>query len=228
MLMRQTTDPLLQYRFRPSAKNTRLQGPPCAQVNQFTYKKGQEIYGECERAEYIYQVVEGAVRGYKLLPDGRRQIGAFHFKGDVFGLENDACHRFTTEALVKTTVKLTRRSSLEKIAGMDAELALDLLSLTTESLCRAENHMLLLGRKTATERVAAFLLEMDGRLKASGIIMLPMTRRDIADYLGITLETVSRTLSRFEDRGIIAFSDTTQRLIILRNREKLSRLETIN
>ena len=82
-------------------------------LNEFVYKKGTEIYGEKEPAEYVYQVKSGAVRSYKLLSDGRRQIGAFHLAGDIFGLENGGEHRFTTEAVVETTVRLLKRQSLD-------------------------------------------------------------------------------------------------------------------
>src|ERR1700760_4863634 len=83
-------------------------------LSEFTYKKGTEIYGENEPAEYVYQIRTGAVRSYKLLSDGRRQIGAFHLVGDVFGLENGSEHRFTAEAIVDTTVDLVKRHSLEQ------------------------------------------------------------------------------------------------------------------
>src|ERR1700742_1617725 len=168
---------------------------PIVSLNEFTYKKGTEIYGEKGPAEYVYQIKTGAVRSYKLLTDGRRQIGAFHLVGDIFGLENGSVHRFTAEALVRTTVRLIKRQSLEAVAESDAIVSRNLLSMTTSNLEHAENHMLLLGRKTALEKVAAFLLEMDARLAATGIMALPMNRRDIADYLGLTLETVSRALS---------------------------------
>src|SRR6201993_4302299 len=164
---------------------------PIVSLNEFTYKKGTEVYGEREPADYIYQVKTGAVRSYKLLSDGRRQIGAFHLAGDIFGLENGSEHRFTAEAIVDTTVRLIKRQSLEMVAESDAMVARNLLSMTTNNLQHAEDHMLLLGRKTSLERVAAFLLEMDKRLTPTGIIALPMSRRDIADYLGLTLETVS-------------------------------------
>src|ERR1700757_4522209 len=169
---------------------------PKVSLNEFTYKKGTEVYGEKEPAEYVYQVKIGAVRSYKLLSDGRRQIGAFHLAGDIFGLENGSEHRFTAEAIVDTTVRLIKRNSLELVAESDAMVARNLLSMTTTNLQHAEDHMLLLGRKTSLERVAAFLLEMDRRLTAAGVMALPMCRRDIADYLGLTLETVSRGLSR--------------------------------
>ena len=176
---------------------------PIVSLSEFTYKKGTEVYGEKEPAEYVYQVKLGAVRSYKLLADGRRQIGAFHLPGDIFGLENGEAHRFTAEAIVDTTVHLIRRQSLELVAKSDAMVAKNLFGMTTANLHHAEDHMLLLGRKTSLERVAAFLLEMDKRLTAAGVIALPMSRRDIADYLGLTIETVSRTFTKLERQGVI-------------------------
>src|SRR5215831_12354751 len=194
-------------------------------LSEFKYNRGAEIFGEAEPAEYVYQVVEGAVRSYKLLSDGRRQISAFHLVGDIFGLENGALHRFTAEAIVDTTVRLAKRANLEHVAQADALVARQLLSMTTNNLQHAENHMLLLGRKTSLERVAAFLLEMDGRLTAAGVMALPMSRRDIADYLGLTLETVSRALSNLHDMGILGFLGQTQRQIILLDRPRLAELD---
>jgi CRP/FNR family nitrogen fixation transcriptional regulator len=195
---------------------------PIVSLNEFTYKKGAEIYGEKEPAEYVYQVKTGAVRSYKLLTDGRRQIGAFHLVGDTFGLVNGSTHRFTAEAVVTTTLRLIKRQSLEAVAESDAIVTLNLLSMTTSNLEHAENHMLLLGRKTSMEKVAAFLLEMDARLTATGVMALPMSRRDIADYLGLTLETVSRALSRLQRAGILGFLGHSQRAIVLRDRLRLS------
>jgi CRP/FNR family nitrogen fixation transcriptional regulator len=190
-------------------------------LSEFKYDRGSEIYGQAEPAEYIYEVVDGAVRSHKLLSDGRRQIGAFHLTGDIFGLENGAEHHFTAEAIVDTTVRLMKRRSLEHAAESDAIVALDLLSMTTSNLRHAEEHMLLLGRKTSLERVAAFLLEMDRRLYSTGIMALPMCRRDIADYLGLTLETVSRALSQLHGKGILGFLGQTQRQIVLLDRARL-------
>jgi CRP/FNR family nitrogen fixation transcriptional regulator len=195
-------------------------------ASDFNYLKGTEIYGEKEPAVYIYQVTAGAVRSYKLLADGRRQIGAFHLVGDIFGLENGEFHRFTTEAIVDTSVRLIKRNSLEMVAEADLGIAHDLLYLTTDNLQHAEEHMLLLGRKTSLERVVAFLLEMDRRLTATGIMLLPMCRRDIADYLGLTLETVSRALSKLHDDGILGFLENNQRQIILLNRQQLANLNS--
>ena len=205
-----------------SAVQTRLA------TSEFSYKKGVEIYGEKEPADYVYQVTSGAVRSYKLLSDGRRQIGAFHLVGDIFGLENTEAHRFTAEAIVDTMLRLLKRRSLESVAERDALVANNLLSLTTSNLRHAEDHMLLLGRKTALERVAAFLLEMDRRLTPTDIIALPMCRRDIADYLGLTLETVSRALSNLHGRGILGFLGPSQRQIVLLDRPQLASLDLQN
>jgi CRP/FNR family transcriptional regulator, nitrogen fixation regulation protein len=197
-------------------------------ASEFNYKKGVEIYGEKEPAEYVYQVTSGVVCTYKLLSDGRRQIGAFHLIGDVFGFENNGLHRFTAEAIVDTALRLVRRRSLELVAERDVLVANNLLSLTTSNLRHAEDHMLLLGRKTALERVAAFLLEMDRRLTAAGVLALPMCRRDIADYLGLTLETVSRALSNLHERGILGFIGANQRQIVLLDRQQLASLDLQN
>ncbi|AND88856.1 CRP/FNR family nitrogen fixation transcriptional regulator [Bradyrhizobium diazoefficiens] len=198
---------------------------PIVSLNEFTYKKGTEIYGEKEPADYVYQVKSGAVRSYKLLSDGRRQIGAFHLAGDIFGLENGSEHRFTAEAIVDTTVRLIKRQSLELVAESDAMVARNLLNMTTSNLQHAEDHMLLLGRKTSLERVAAFLLEMDKRLSGVNVMALPMSRRDIADYLGLTLETVSRAISHLHDLGVLGFIGNTQRQIVLLNRQQLASLD---
>lgn len=198
---------------------------PIVSLNEFTYKKGTEIYGEKEPADYVYQVRSGAVRSYKLLSDGRRQIGAFHLAGDIFGLENGKEHRFTAEAIVDTTVRLIKWQSLELVAESDAMVARNLLSMTTSNLQHAEDHMLLLGRKTSLERVAAFLLEMDKRLSGVDVMALPMSRRDIADYLGLTLETVSRAISHLHDLGVLGFIGNTQRQIVLLDRPRLAELD---
>jgi len=192
---------------------------------EFKHGKGTQIFGQAEPANYIYQVIEGAVLSHKRLSDGRRQIGAFHLPGDIFGLGNGDFHRFTAEAIVDTTVRLVKRQSLERVARTDPAMARSLLTMTTDNLQHVENHMLLLGRKTSRERVAAFLLEMNGRLTAAGVMALPMSRRDIADYLGLTLETVSRALSAFQRKGYLRFLDPTQRHIVVLNASGLAKLD---
>ena len=175
------------------------------------YSMGTKIFGQAEPADYIYQVIEGAVRSHKLLSDGRRQIGAFH--------------RFTAEAIADTTVRLVKRQSLERVAKTDPAMVRSLLTMTTDNLQHVENHLLLLGRQTARERVAAFLLEMNGRLRAAGVMALPMTRRDIADYLGLTIETVSRALSAFQRKGYLKVAGPYHREIIVLNPAGLTELD---
>jgi CRP/FNR family transcriptional regulator, nitrogen fixation regulation protein len=162
-------------------------------ATEFSYRKDEEIYGEDEPADFVYQVIRGSVRNYKLLADGRRQIGAFYLPGDVFGLESGSVHRLTAEAVVDTKVRLVKRQSLERAATVD--VARSLWAMTANEKQHVEDHMLLLGCKNAMERVASFLLEVDHRLAVAGMLALPMCRRDIGDYLGLTLETVSRALS---------------------------------
>jgi CRP/FNR family nitrogen fixation transcriptional regulator len=186
------------------------------------YPRDSEMFGEGEPAEHVYQIIRGAARSYKLLSDGRRQIGAFHLPGDIFGLERNGAHRLTAEAIIDTSVRMVKRQALETSARIDADIACGLWTIAAGDLRHAEDHMLLLGRKTAVERVAAFVLEMDRRLSRAGMLALPMGRRDIADYLGLTLETISRTLSQLHDEGVLAFSGARQ--ITLRNRSRLAAL----
>jgi CRP-like cAMP-binding protein len=169
----------------------------------FSYGREEEIYGEGEDAEFVYRVIAGAVRTYKVLGDGRRQITGFHLPGDLFGFEQDRTHRHSAEALSDTKVLIFRRQAIQRAATRNADIACHLWDMATSGLRHAQDHMLLLGRRSAVERVATFLLDVDERLGGSGSFALPMTRRDIADYLGLTIETVSRTLSQLEEAGAL-------------------------
>lgn len=169
-----------------------------------TLRKGEELFAEGDAADWFYKVVTGAIRTSKLLSDGRRQIGAFHLAGEIFGLEAGRNHRFTAEALAGATVLAYCRTSLGPSARDGGALREEVLASAIRSLDRAQEHMLLLGRKTAQEKVAAFLLDMADRMPdGNGQFELPMPRSDIADYLGLTIETVSRTLSQFTRDGLI-------------------------
>jgi CRP/FNR family nitrogen fixation transcriptional regulator len=190
---------------------------------RMAYEGGSEIYGEGEKVEYIYKVLSGAVRTYKLLSDGRRQIGAFHLPGEFFGLEAAEDHQFSAEAISDSEILVIRRSAVFTMAGRDASVARELWSLTAADLARAQDHMLLLGRKSAAERVATFLLEMSRRASVSGTVELPMSRQDIADYLGLTIETVSRTISQFVGSAFIQLASS--RRIVVRNPLALRRLD---
>ncbi len=185
------------------------------------FDRNAEIYGDEEPAEYFYQVVSGAARTYKVLSDGRRQIGAFYLPGDVFGLEAGDAHRFSAEAIAASTIRVVRRSALIALAARDPGLANELWTRTASSFQRAQEHMMLLGRKNAEERVASFLLQMADRAPAERTLELPMSRLDIADYLGLTIETVSRTMTHLEGNSMIELAGSRS---VRLNRAALQRL----
>jgi CRP-like cAMP-binding protein len=153
--------------------------------------------------------------------DGRRQIGAFYMPGEVFGFEAGEEHAFSAEAIVDCKVLVIKRNAIISLAARDSEVAHQLWTMTAAELRRAQGHVMLL-IKTAQERVAAFLLEIAKRSSATTEINLPMSRQDIADYLGLTIETVSRTLTQLENSAAIAIPSS--RHIVLRNRAALARL----
>lgn len=185
------------------------------------FARNEEIYGEGEPAEYLYKVVKGAVRTYKVLNDGRRQISAFHLAGDVFGLEAGEEHAFSAEAISQSTILVIKRSAVAALMARDTNVARELWSFTASELQHVQDHVLLL-IKSAEERVVSFLLQMAKRMRGINEIDLPMSRQDIADYLGLTIETVSRTLTQLEMRATIALPSS--RRVVLRNRGVLDRL----
>jgi CRP/FNR family transcriptional regulator, nitrogen fixation regulation protein len=186
-----------------------------------SFARNAEIYGESEPADYLYKVISGTVRTCKILSDGRRQVGAFYLPGDVFGLEISVEHHFSAEAITDIKVLVIKRSALVRLADRDGDVARQLWSFTARELQRAQDHALLLV-KSAQQRVASFLLEMAERLPNSEAVELPMSRQDIGDYLGLTIETVSRTMTQLETETAIAIP--TSRRIILRNRKTLNQL----
>jgi CRP/FNR family transcriptional regulator, nitrogen fixation regulation protein len=185
------------------------------------FQRNAEIFGEGEPAEYLYKVVSGAVRTYKILSDGRRQIGGFYLSGEVFGLEAGNEHSFSAEAVSETRVIVIKRSALFALADRDSEIARQLWTMTSGELRRLQDHVLAL-IKTAKERVVCFLLEMANRAPSGSRIDLPMSRQDIADYLGLTIETVSRTLTQLENAAAITLPNA--RCFELRDRAALGRL----
>jgi CRP-like cAMP-binding protein len=165
--------------------------------------------------------VSGAVRTYQVLADGRRQIGAFYMPGDVFGLEIGDTHMSSAEAISDAKVLVVKRTAIVSLADRDAEVARELWKVTCAELRRAQDHILAL-IKTAEERVVGFLLEMASRVSGGNQFELPMSRQDIADYLGLTIETVSRTLTHLESTAAIELPSS--RRVVLRNRVTLGRL----
>jgi len=197
------------------ANSIELMGAP------MPFSRNTEIYGENEPAEYLYKILTGTVRTYKVLNDGRRQIGAFYLPGDIFGLEVGEEHSFSAEAIVDCKVLVIKRSAVISLAGRDTDVARQLWTMTACELQRVQDHIMLL-IKTAQERVAGFLLEMSARAPAGNEVELPMSRQDIGDYLGLTIETVSRTLTQLENSA--AISVPSSRRIVLRNRAALTRM----
>ena len=163
------------------------------------YSANAEIYAQGERPVALYQVEYGAVRLFRLLSDGRRQICAFHVAGEVFGFEADGQHHLFAEAVCDAAIRIYRRPLRE-----DGTM----LSLALKELVRAQDHLLVIGRQTAAERIAAFLVDLYERLGEGRNLELAMSRSDIADYLGLTIETVSRVFSKFRSKGYIKLHGT--------------------
>jgi CRP/FNR family transcriptional regulator, nitrogen fixation regulation protein len=212
---------------RPApAPNSSEKASPLAQYMQLagatmSFARNAEIFGENEPADYVYSVISGSVRTYRILSDGRRQISGFYLPGDVFGLEFGDDHAFSAEAITDSKVVVVKRGALNALAERDPAIGRDLFAITGRELRRVQDHLVLLV-KTARERVVSFLLEMAERAGAEKVVALPMPRQDIADYLGLTIETVSRTLTSLE--GSAAIDILTSRRIALLNRTALNRL----
>jgi CRP/FNR family nitrogen fixation transcriptional regulator len=193
-------------------------------VRRHHFAKDQQVFGHGDPATDVYSVISGAVRTYKLLRDGRCQILAFHLPNELFGLDFSSTRNVTADALAETEVVVAGRRELEQFAIDEPEVAQQLWHLTAEQLNRADEHLLSLGRRTAVERVVAFLIEMDDRLGEKDVLPLPMRRSDIGDHLGLTIETVSRALAALHAEGIILIDPTCTRDIVLRDRKRLQGL----
>ncbi|WP_246725084.1 helix-turn-helix domain-containing protein [Beijerinckia sp. L45] len=192
-----------------------------------SFARDQQIFGDGDPADFFYKVVCGPVRTYKLLVDGRRQIDAFHLPGDVFGLEAGIVHRFAAEAIQDVKLRAFRRRDLGTMIETDPAAINALMLAMAKALERAQDHMLLLGRKCAREKIATFLLGMSERIANTQTIELPMSRTDIADHLGLTIETVSRTLTQLHREHVIDIP-CGRRVIVLRNASALRQMESGN
>lgn len=195
MAFLETSEIALQSQNAWTATGPATRLPSGGQPSSF-FAAGAEIYAQGEKVRGLHQVEFGAVRIYRLLADGRRQISAFHLAGEIFGFEADDTHHFFAEAICATGVHTLRMSG----AGNRHD---QLLPIALKSLVRAQEHLLVLGRQNACERVAAFLTDIAERQGSLRRIELPMPRTDIGDYLGLTIETVSRVFSRLKQEGVI-------------------------
>lgn len=166
---------------------------PCAAS---FYRANEPIYAQGDAAGPLYLVEFGTVRVCRMTSDGRRQISAFHFAGEIFGFEVGGEHQSFAESVDGAGIRILRPSAGESF-GPGA------LSVALRGLARAQDHLVLLGRMTATEKMATFLLDLLDRQESGGLLNLPMQRNDIADYLGLTFETVSRVLRVLKDNGVV-------------------------
>ena len=167
---------------------------------------GRVIFEEGDEAGTVFNISAGEVRLFKLLPDGRRQITGFLRPGDFLGLSSNGAYAYGAEAMTKVSLCVFRIVDLERLFSTFPRVRERLLEKANDELAAAQEQMLLLGRKTAREKVLSFLLARARREDGAGFdseIGVPMTRADIADYLGLTVETVSRTFTNLRDDGLI-------------------------
>jgi CRP-like cAMP-binding protein len=187
------------------------------------YHFGQTIYFQDQRADYWYRIVSGAARECMVTPDGRRQIVDFLLPGDLFGFCTRYERGLAGEIIVDATMLACYpRHRAEQLAESDPQVARRVREMAFGAIERLQARTVLLGRNNAMEKVSAFLLEMAARsaAKPGQPIVLPMTRYDVADYLALAVDTVSRMLTVLRHRGAIALIGTRQVQIL--NRELLA------
>ncbi len=179
----------------------------------------EDIFLDGDDARHVFEVIEGIICAYRILPDGERHIMSFYYPGDVIGNCSLGTYAYSAQALTPVRVRRIPRTIIERTMAQRPELAQRFLRLAALELAATRDHLLCLAAKSADAKIAAFLLALSRRNKAVGEtanqLKLPMTRLDIADYLGLTIETVSRTLSKFKRKGIIDLPRAT--LVILKD-----------
>ncbi len=181
-----------------------------------TSARESEIYAEGSAATHVYQVISGTLRTAKLLADGRRQLGAFVFAGEWVGFDGGPRHFYAAEAVTEARLLSFTRRDLDRLMAHDQDIARMIQDVLCGTLASAHERIVSLGRKTAIERVAGFLIDVEGRIDVRGKngFLLPMSRADMADYLGLTVETVSRTLGELRRRHVVALEDAHHLRII--------------
>ena len=171
------------------------------------FKSSETVFAQEEMTSSIYNLLEGVMRLYKLLPDGRRQIVGFALPGDFVGMAASARHHFSADAIGPVAVCRFFRTSFALFVENKPHLLRRINELGVRELSQAQDHMVLLGRRSAEEKVATFLIGWRDRLVRlmgpTKTVPLPMSRQDIADFLGLTIETVSRTFTKLERDGVI-------------------------
>jgi CRP/FNR family nitrogen fixation transcriptional regulator len=216
--MRKVRNPQIVLPIGQTAKQGALARRTLGIAKQFGM--GTEICGEGEPLDFIYEVEKGAVRTVKILSDGRRKIGGFYFAGDIFGLEDGNEHALSAEAVVPSSIRVIKRQTLVRLAADHRKVAEELLTMAMREAARAQHHTLMLVL-SAQERVNDFLVEMTQRISVGDLVHLPMARQDIADYLGLTIETVSREIRSLAGKTTIYLPSLRQ--IVVRDRPALKR-----
>jgi CRP-like cAMP-binding protein len=179
------------------------------------FARNATVFSENDKAHYSYTVIKGALRLSKVMLDGRRQIAKFLLPGDMFALDCDCEYALTAEALTEVMLLRYSRAHLERLSDDVPEVRRAVMSSLRRELSAAQKHLVVLGRQTAKERVASFLLLLAsrGNRKNREPVEFPMSRQDIADYLGLTVETVCRALTDLKKLGVIAAPDRHQVII---------------
>jgi len=212
------------------AKEARPSGPAIRDIpsglanlgTALSLTRGAAAYHEGDPASHWYQVVSGTGCTSKLLSDGRRQIGRFLHADDFFGFEAADAYGFGAEALTDMVVIRYPKRCTEALAWTDGAVGRCFREIACRSLAIAYDRLLTLGRKTASERVATFLLELADAAPDRRTVSLEMSRADIADYLGLTLGTISRTLADLKHAGLIDMAGPHH--LVLLNRKLLGKL----
>jgi CRP/FNR family nitrogen fixation transcriptional regulator len=174
------------------------------------FEPNQEIYAEGDDTKVFYRVVSGVVRTCRFLSDGRRQIDAFYAEGEVFGFDLGAARTFGAEAVTDCILDCYQQVKLPSEKQGAVAVPQQLFSYAMGRLAKAQEHAMVLSRRSALERVASFLVEWAKNSSRKDVVSLAMTRTDIGDYLGLTIETVSRSLSQLERQGHIALPTARQ------------------
>lgn len=195
------------FRYNPEAVPAQSEAQLLARNSQPSavtlHSPNSVIYAQGEPTGPLYMVEFGTVRIVRLTADGRRQISAFHFAGEVFGFESGKERHFYAECVDSAGIRTLRPKTGDRLAE-------SVLPLALESLTRAQEHLLVLGRQNAIEKIAAFLLDVAERQSSDRFVDLSMQRCDIADYLGLTFETVSRILTKLKSAGTIRIPHVKQ------------------
>lgn len=185
-----------------------------ALAERISLRPGEVLARQGDPADHLFNISSGSVRVFNLMPDGRRQITGFLFAGDFLGLPVQGEYAFSAEAIEPVTVCRFRAREYQALMRQTPDLEAALFQRTTHELAAARAQLMLLGRKTALERLASFLLDLPthdpARPTAEGHVRLPMTRTEIADYLGLTIETVSRAMTRLKTTGVIRLLSLTE------------------